>query len=289
VAKHHTDGDCWSVFFGRVYFVTPFARFHPGGIPDLMKAAGVDGSEMFAKFVLHYVAQCYTPSWLQRHHSPTCPAPHPREGTIAGLPLKPCVQKSSSHPSSKPPPPPPPLRWQVARRDVQGGGGVVRLECTRFPSPSAAEAAATLQVLLSPLCHASRCTSATHHAGPRQHAVLARAHRLALLPRHSPLHPNLDPRPIRCGCACHPSSTCTCIASRVTRHASHAAQAPSFLSSNQCLVDNSRPNCALPKQAVKFVSRCCFAPSLVCAAIARARRHGAHAVLWDVACGMWHV
>jgi hypothetical protein len=31
------------------YFVTPFARFHPGGIPDLMKAAGVDGSEMFSK------------------------------------------------------------------------------------------------------------------------------------------------------------------------------------------------------------------------------------------------
>ncbi|EPE31824.1 Cytochrome b5-like heme/steroid binding protein [Glarea lozoyensis ATCC 20868] len=41
--------DAWTVLGGRVYNITPYAAFHPGGVPELMRSAGKDGTRMFAE------------------------------------------------------------------------------------------------------------------------------------------------------------------------------------------------------------------------------------------------
>jgi cytochrome b involved in lipid metabolism len=37
----------WSSYQGKVYNITPYLPFHPGGEPELMKAAGRDGAKLF--------------------------------------------------------------------------------------------------------------------------------------------------------------------------------------------------------------------------------------------------
>ena len=50
VAKHNSEFDVWTVVDGRVYNVTPFIKMHPGG-KKILKAAGIDGTEIFSKFI----------------------------------------------------------------------------------------------------------------------------------------------------------------------------------------------------------------------------------------------
>ncbi|KAL4421197.1 hypothetical protein ABPG77_010072 [Micractinium sp. CCAP 211/92] len=50
VARHNTREDCWTVLRGKVYNITPYLRFHPGGIPMLLKVAGRDGTALFNKY-----------------------------------------------------------------------------------------------------------------------------------------------------------------------------------------------------------------------------------------------
>ncbi|KAI9771911.1 MAG: hypothetical protein M1835_006344 [Candelina submexicana] len=47
--KHNgrKGNDAWSVWQGKVYNITPYRLFHPGGENELMKAAGRDGSKLF--------------------------------------------------------------------------------------------------------------------------------------------------------------------------------------------------------------------------------------------------
>ncbi|KAM8735260.1 cytochrome b5 reductase 4 isoform 2-T2 [Acanthopagrus schlegelii] len=45
--KHNTRDDCWTCIRGMVYNVTPYMDYHPGGEEELMKAAGIDGTELF--------------------------------------------------------------------------------------------------------------------------------------------------------------------------------------------------------------------------------------------------
>uniref|UniRef100_A0A8C9XY36 Cytochrome b5 reductase 4 n=1 Tax=Sander lucioperca TaxID=283035 RepID=A0A8C9XY36_SANLU len=45
--KHNTRDDCWTCIRGMVYNVTPYMDYHPGGEAELMKAAGIDGTELF--------------------------------------------------------------------------------------------------------------------------------------------------------------------------------------------------------------------------------------------------
>lgn len=49
VEKHRTAGDCWTIFQGRVYDVTTYMDFHPGGKKELMKGGGRDMTELFQK------------------------------------------------------------------------------------------------------------------------------------------------------------------------------------------------------------------------------------------------
>lgn len=43
------EKDAWTVLGGKVYNITPYKDFHPGGVPELMKGAGRDGTRLFAE------------------------------------------------------------------------------------------------------------------------------------------------------------------------------------------------------------------------------------------------
>ncbi|XP_075718207.1 cytochrome b5 reductase 4 [Rhinoderma darwinii] len=47
LAKHNKKTDCWTCIRGLVYNVTPYMEYHPGGEEELMKAAGIDGTQLF--------------------------------------------------------------------------------------------------------------------------------------------------------------------------------------------------------------------------------------------------
>jgi len=49
VAKHATKDDCWMILQGKVYNLTPYMDFHPGGVDELLRAAGKDGTVLFQK------------------------------------------------------------------------------------------------------------------------------------------------------------------------------------------------------------------------------------------------
>ncbi|KAK4124262.1 hypothetical protein N657DRAFT_644474 [Parathielavia appendiculata] len=41
--------DAWTVLGGRVYNITPYLAFHPGGEPELLRGAGRDGTKLFGE------------------------------------------------------------------------------------------------------------------------------------------------------------------------------------------------------------------------------------------------
>ncbi|PVH89498.1 hypothetical protein DL98DRAFT_401881 [Cadophora sp. DSE1049] len=41
--------DAWTVLGGKVYNITPYVPYHPGGGPELLKAAGRDGTKLFGE------------------------------------------------------------------------------------------------------------------------------------------------------------------------------------------------------------------------------------------------
>lgn len=47
VAKHRKPGDAWTIFQGRVYDITSYLDFHPGGKGQIMKGAGKDCTELY--------------------------------------------------------------------------------------------------------------------------------------------------------------------------------------------------------------------------------------------------
>ena len=50
VRKHNTREDMWMVIRGKVYNITQYLPYHPGGISILDKAAGNDGTVLFDKY-----------------------------------------------------------------------------------------------------------------------------------------------------------------------------------------------------------------------------------------------
>jgi len=38
---------CMHCMLGNVYNITSYLEFHPGGVPELMRGAGIDCSELF--------------------------------------------------------------------------------------------------------------------------------------------------------------------------------------------------------------------------------------------------
>lgn len=50
LSKHLTEDDCWTVLHGKVYDITAYMAYHPGGKRELMKGAGKDCTALFNKF-----------------------------------------------------------------------------------------------------------------------------------------------------------------------------------------------------------------------------------------------
>lgn len=48
--KHNKPDDAWAAFYGKVYNITPYLPFHPGGQHELMRVAGRDGTKLFGAF-----------------------------------------------------------------------------------------------------------------------------------------------------------------------------------------------------------------------------------------------
>lgn len=48
LAKHRSRDDAWSAYNGKVYNITPYLRYHPGGVGELMRSAGRDGTDLFS-------------------------------------------------------------------------------------------------------------------------------------------------------------------------------------------------------------------------------------------------
>ena len=52
LALHNKEDDCWLALFGKVYNVTPYMKFHPGGIDELMRGAGINSTDLFNEVIL---------------------------------------------------------------------------------------------------------------------------------------------------------------------------------------------------------------------------------------------
>lgn len=48
--KHAAKDDCWTCINGRVFNITRYINFHPGGVEEIMKCAGRDGTALFNKY-----------------------------------------------------------------------------------------------------------------------------------------------------------------------------------------------------------------------------------------------
>ncbi|KAG9510222.1 Cytochrome b5 reductase 4, partial [Fragariocoptes setiger] len=74
LAKHNKLDDCWIALKGNVYNVTLYLNYHPGGIDQLMRAAGQDATELFNEIHrwVNYeaiLAKCLVGRY--RHESPS--------------------------------------------------------------------------------------------------------------------------------------------------------------------------------------------------------------------------
>lgn len=49
LAKHSKRNDAWMALKGKVYNVTPYMEFHPGGEEELMRGAGQDATHLFSE------------------------------------------------------------------------------------------------------------------------------------------------------------------------------------------------------------------------------------------------
>lgn len=47
LAKHNTVDDCWLAIYDKVYNVTPYMKYHPGGVEELMRGAGKVSTDLF--------------------------------------------------------------------------------------------------------------------------------------------------------------------------------------------------------------------------------------------------
>ena len=53
--KHNKEEDAWIAINGKVYNMTEYLKFHPGGKNVLLSTAGQDGTERFSMlFFIHF-------------------------------------------------------------------------------------------------------------------------------------------------------------------------------------------------------------------------------------------
>ena len=68
LAKHKTKEDCWQAYGGKVDNVTPFIKYHPGGVPELMRANGRDGQALPSRRGLRFCGGMLTLPFLQERN-----------------------------------------------------------------------------------------------------------------------------------------------------------------------------------------------------------------------------
>ena len=49
LAKHNQESDLWMAYRGKVYNVTMYVNYHPGGIPQLCRGAGKDATALISR------------------------------------------------------------------------------------------------------------------------------------------------------------------------------------------------------------------------------------------------
>ncbi|KAH9847658.1 hypothetical protein C2E23DRAFT_489989 [Lenzites betulinus] len=54
--EHRTREDAWSSFSGKVYNLTAYLPYHPGGEKELLRVAGRDGTKLFGPSIQHYMS-----------------------------------------------------------------------------------------------------------------------------------------------------------------------------------------------------------------------------------------
>ena len=64
LAEHKSEFDCWTAYNGKVYNITQYMHYHPGGVKYLMAGAGKDCTKEFDKFhrwvnIDNILAKCY--------------------------------------------------------------------------------------------------------------------------------------------------------------------------------------------------------------------------------------
>ncbi|KAG5677056.1 hypothetical protein PVAND_006840 [Polypedilum vanderplanki] len=64
LSKHNKQNDCWMAIRGKVYNVTRYLNYHPGGVEQLMRGAGIDATNLFDEYhswvnIDQLLAKCY--------------------------------------------------------------------------------------------------------------------------------------------------------------------------------------------------------------------------------------
>ncbi|KAG0177252.1 hypothetical protein DFQ29_005071 [Apophysomyces sp. BC1021] len=57
IRQHNTIDDAWTAIQGKVYNMTAYVKFHPGGVKDLMRIAGRDGTKLFNTCMVGFLVQ----------------------------------------------------------------------------------------------------------------------------------------------------------------------------------------------------------------------------------------
>lgn len=53
--KHDKEGDAWTVINNRIYDISIYLEYHPGGKEKLMMGAGIDGTALFSRFQIKII------------------------------------------------------------------------------------------------------------------------------------------------------------------------------------------------------------------------------------------
>ena len=75
--KHNTEYDCWTAYNGKVYNITPYLHYHPGGINKLLEgAAGQDCTVLFNKYhawvnIQSMIGKCLVGNYIPHLSDPT--------------------------------------------------------------------------------------------------------------------------------------------------------------------------------------------------------------------------
>jgi cytochrome b involved in lipid metabolism len=64
LGQRNSEDNAWIAIRGRVYNITPYLEFHPGGVDEIMRGAGKDGTQLFNEIhkwvnVESMLASCY--------------------------------------------------------------------------------------------------------------------------------------------------------------------------------------------------------------------------------------